>query len=275
MERADDAEQSTKPAVPGEEITDKVLVWSLRSNLCPACKGLKRAHNTLCPPCYRSLPYGLRNALYDRLGQGIARPSRRRLLTLKRACFTPRKQDPKGSKARMPTITLHLGQAVPWRAAPAGIAQIFRAAPQSAWRSAPPALPQRAGIRRVVLPVSAIDRLIRDFPLLSPTTTFTAGNRSRQKTYVSPPPVQAGAWQKTLLSRNDLCEIVRTVRCARRWMSRTLYNATNLPDRRVERSAQTQRSEIKELVIVLGTADSGFDSADITIAVANRRRVRR
>lgn len=79
--------QSTKPAVPGEEITDKVLVWSLRSNLCPACKGLKRAHNTLCPPCYRSLPYGLRNALYDRLGQGYREAIQAALAHLKKSVF--------------------------------------------------------------------------------------------------------------------------------------------------------------------------------------------
>ncbi len=55
---------------PLKDITDQVLVRSLRSHVCPACRGLKRAWNTLCPGCYRSLPYGLRMDLYNRLGQG-------------------------------------------------------------------------------------------------------------------------------------------------------------------------------------------------------------
>jgi len=100
----------------------------------------------------------------------------------------------------MPTITLHLGQAVPWRAAPAGIAQISELRRKRVEICYLQLCRKGPRIRRVVLPVSAIDRLIRDFPLLFPNDNlYRRGIVPRQKTYVlPPPPVQGGGMAKTL-----------------------------------------------------------------------------
>jgi hypothetical protein len=46
------------------------LVRSLVSTLCPACKRAKKTRQTFCTGCYMSLGRGMRNALYDRVGEG-------------------------------------------------------------------------------------------------------------------------------------------------------------------------------------------------------------
>ena len=43
---------------------------SLRSDQCPACKGTKSPHHSLCKRCYFRLPPGHRNALYREIGSG-------------------------------------------------------------------------------------------------------------------------------------------------------------------------------------------------------------
>jgi hypothetical protein len=73
--------------VPGEEISDHALVRSLRSHVCPACKGAKRAWITLCPACYRSIPYGLRQALYNKLGHGYREAIQAAFACLKKTAF--------------------------------------------------------------------------------------------------------------------------------------------------------------------------------------------
>lgn len=51
-------------------ITDRLLVSSLRSSVCPACGGRKDRGKTLCLADYRRLPKTMRNALYARVGEG-------------------------------------------------------------------------------------------------------------------------------------------------------------------------------------------------------------
>lgn len=46
------------------------LVRSLMSEQCPCCKGPKIKRNTFCQRCYFNLGRGLRNALYQRVGEG-------------------------------------------------------------------------------------------------------------------------------------------------------------------------------------------------------------
>lgn len=57
-------------ALPIDQIDDRALVTSLRSDLCPACGGTKKPAQTLCRLCYIALPRRKRLALYDRLGEG-------------------------------------------------------------------------------------------------------------------------------------------------------------------------------------------------------------
>lgn len=53
-------------------MTDRQLIDSLCSNLCPACGRGKNARMTLCGGCYHGLPRELQKALYNRLGEGYS-----------------------------------------------------------------------------------------------------------------------------------------------------------------------------------------------------------
>jgi hypothetical protein len=52
------------------KVESLAAVQSLRSTLCPACGGKKKARQTLCFSDYRALPKELRDRLFDRLGSG-------------------------------------------------------------------------------------------------------------------------------------------------------------------------------------------------------------
>ena len=52
------------------ELTDLVLVSSLRSTCCPACGASKGRAKTLCVRDYRRLPQLMRQSLYARVGHG-------------------------------------------------------------------------------------------------------------------------------------------------------------------------------------------------------------
>ena len=53
-----------------KDLTMPLVITSLRSNICPACGGLKNRAQTLCRTDYYRLPAGLRSALYARVGAG-------------------------------------------------------------------------------------------------------------------------------------------------------------------------------------------------------------
>ncbi len=51
-------------------IDTRTAIESLRSRLCPACGGSKKPRQTLCYGCYKKLPQGRKDALYDYVGEG-------------------------------------------------------------------------------------------------------------------------------------------------------------------------------------------------------------
>lgn len=51
-------------------MTEEEIIESLGSQACPNCGGYKRPRMSFCGQCYRMLPYGLKQALYRRVGQG-------------------------------------------------------------------------------------------------------------------------------------------------------------------------------------------------------------
>lgn len=53
-----------------DTLTDRELVTSLSSDVCPACGATKVAGQTLCRREYRKLARDEQLALYDRLGNG-------------------------------------------------------------------------------------------------------------------------------------------------------------------------------------------------------------
>lgn len=53
-----------------ELLTPRLVVDSLRSNVCPACGGRKGRAKTMCLTDYRKLPIAMRKALYAHLGEG-------------------------------------------------------------------------------------------------------------------------------------------------------------------------------------------------------------
>lgn len=54
------------------EMNEAELIASLASTTCPACNRTKRTMNTFCYEDYNSLPYGLKQSLYRRVGHGYA-----------------------------------------------------------------------------------------------------------------------------------------------------------------------------------------------------------
>ncbi len=51
------------------ETTD---IWrAFVSAECAGCKGRKKPHNAFCRECYKQLPQKLRNALWQRFGEGF------------------------------------------------------------------------------------------------------------------------------------------------------------------------------------------------------------
>jgi hypothetical protein len=52
------------------DLTDAVLLASLRSTCCPACGGLKGRAKTFCFRDYGRLPQGMRHALYRQVRHG-------------------------------------------------------------------------------------------------------------------------------------------------------------------------------------------------------------
>jgi predicted amidophosphoribosyltransferase len=53
-----------------DQITPRLAVSSLASELCPACGGKKKFRQTFCARCYFSLPKAMQRATYARLGSG-------------------------------------------------------------------------------------------------------------------------------------------------------------------------------------------------------------
>jgi hypothetical protein len=53
-------------------ISDRDLVKSLQSVVCPACGGKKKRGHTFCGRDYFRLTHDMREALYNRLGHGYA-----------------------------------------------------------------------------------------------------------------------------------------------------------------------------------------------------------
>lgn len=78
------------------EATDRDLVESLRSTVCPACGRTKKTRQTLCLSDYRRLPHGQRVALYDLLGDGYREAIGAAFVTLKVSEF--RTPEPKEGK---------------------------------------------------------------------------------------------------------------------------------------------------------------------------------
>ncbi len=54
-------------------IDSETALISLDSRICPACGGRKARAQTLCGGHYHALPREMKNALYNRVGQGYER----------------------------------------------------------------------------------------------------------------------------------------------------------------------------------------------------------
>lgn len=69
------------------EYTDAQIFESFSSCLCPACGNWKKARETVCRKCFGDLPYGLKNNLYLRFGNGYEAAFRRAM-----ECLNQRKE---------------------------------------------------------------------------------------------------------------------------------------------------------------------------------------
>jgi hypothetical protein len=63
---------SDTPALSLEVPTDKDLIVSLLSTMCPICGGVKPTGKSMCRHDYSKLPKALRDHLYHRVGAGYS-----------------------------------------------------------------------------------------------------------------------------------------------------------------------------------------------------------
>lgn len=59
-----------RDTIPRTPLSDRQIVASLRSAVCPACGRVKKTAQSLCYSCYQRLSPAQRVALYDDLGNG-------------------------------------------------------------------------------------------------------------------------------------------------------------------------------------------------------------
>jgi hypothetical protein len=82
-------------AKPLAEVTDRELVRSLGSTLCPSCGGRKGERKTFCYAEFKALPGKQQQATYNRLGSGYREAVAEGLKTLGR-----------GDQFKLPTTPL-------------------------------------------------------------------------------------------------------------------------------------------------------------------------
>lgn len=72
--------------------TARELVQSLRSNVCPACSGVKDTRKTFCGSCYRRCSPETKTNLYRLLGKGYEEAVEQALKELKVNGFVMQKE---------------------------------------------------------------------------------------------------------------------------------------------------------------------------------------
>ncbi len=191
------------------------------------------------------------------------------------------------------TVELHIGQAVPWRAAPTGIAQISDLRRRNVELCYLAVGHRRARIRRAIVPASRVASLLRREPLLFAChNLYGRGVIPRRRTYEIPPPPplkrrgrDEGVFVRTntptpkdllcgmrtcrkttlnRLYRPSLCEALEP----RQLMSATVWQSSGASDENYAPIWPPERSEVRDIIVDLPDSTTLTDSM-LSLGLAN------